>query len=82
MVCEGLQYHLMTRLTTCQEFTTTTTTTSTTTSTTTTGRSPGLITASERNSQGRPSVSGSARSTGQSGLVLLTLYTAGLYFIK
>ena len=73
---------MMTRLATCQEFTTTTTTTTTTTSTTT-ARSPGGITVSERNSQGRPSVSRSARTTAQSGLafeVLLSLHIAGMIF--
>ena len=82
-MCEGLQYSLMTRLTTCQEFTSTSSTTSTTTTTTstTTARSAGGISVSERNSQGRPSVSQSAGSQAQAGLVfglLLSLYSSGL----
>ena len=70
-MCEGLQYHMMTRLATCQEFTTTTTsTTTTTTSTTTTARSQGRVTVSERNRQGSHPVSQSSRTTGQSGLLV------------
>ena len=82
-MCEGLQYDMMTRLATCQEFTTTTTTTTTSTTTTTTARSSGGVTERERNSEGRQSqsVSQSAPRTGQAGRaleVLLSLYTAGI----